>query len=471
MSPSTEGSRAFLVRLGAAGGYSRSLTMPADAGLEINDIEVAPDGGIYVGGSYDGIIDLGQVFGPPASGVTLASAGEGDGWLVKLSSAGRYEWVWKFGYVGHDAVSRIVTSSTGAVFVGGQFSGDVDFDRGPGRALLNPVTWYVPSAFILRMNAAGTFVTVRRYGCESSTPAAVGSMAVTPGGAVYWTGTAGEAMNTGGISVDPDGGGAVLQRAVVNGQQPPVGHFLAKEVFAPGVFIEDGSPIDGVQLGSTSLGYAVRRYEGPYLTLGPVIPVTVSGQPASRTNPGGGWLALGARPAGQGFELLWRNTQTGGYAAWVLDAAGRQTSWRLLTLGDVYSIEKQHSIDITGEGRVGAPVLPFTLQRKLGITEFGTTAAGYALRVNTRVVQISFAGGYAAATRPGGGLVARAARRVDTGFEVLWRNAQVGGWSAWTLDANGAKTGERSVRLVDVYALEKQFSADITGDGRIGAPA
>lgn len=458
----------FLVRLSADGGYTRSFTMPGDSGLEVRDVEVAPDGSFYVGGHFNGTVDLGGAFGASAQGVSLTSESSQDAFLAKLSPSGSLAWAWRIGdYSGPDTVARIVANASGAVFVGGSFCGDVDFDRGPGIAVLQSATnWSTPSAFLLRMNAGGTFVTVRRYGSQNPLASVeVKSMAVAPGGSVFWAGSSDTLANTGGLQVDPDGGGAILQRATVAGTQPPITSFLAKESFAPGVFVSGRVWLDGLELGSTSLGYAVRP------TGKAAIQVTTGGQPASRTNPGAGWIAIGARAVGSGYELLWRNTQSGGYAIWTLDAAGRQTATRATTLGDVYSLEKQHFVDFTGEGRIGAPTLPFTAQRRLGVVEFGTTAAGYALRVNSRVLQVSFSGGYASATRPGSGWVARAARRLDTGYELLWRNTQAGGWVAWTLDADGARTAERSLRLVDVYALERQFNTDITGDGRIGAPA
>jgi hypothetical protein len=456
------------VRLSADGGYTRSFTMPGDSGLEVRDVEVAPDGSFYVGGHFNGTIDLGGVFGASANGMSLASEEEQDAFLVKLSPTGSLSWAWRLGrYYGPDTVSRIVTNASGAVFVGGSFCGDVDFDRGPGVALLESATnWSTPSAFLLRMNAGGTFVTARRYGSQDPLAnVGVTSMAVAPGGGVFWAGWQEGSANFGGLRVDPDGGGAILQRATVAGTQPSIRSFLAKESFAPGVFVSAWAWLDSVELGSTSLGYAVRPSGRA------AIQVTTGGQPASRTNPGAGWIAIGARAVGAGYELLWRNTQAGGYAIWTLDGAGRHTGGRAATLGEVYSLEKQYSFDLTGEGRIGAPTLPFTPQRKLGVVEFGTTAAGYALRVNSKVLQISFSGGYASASRPGSGWVARAARRLDTGYEVLWRNTQAGGWVAWRLDAYAARVSERSMRLVDVYALEKQFNTDITGDGRIGAPA
>ncbi len=453
----------FVVRLTAAGVYSRSFSVPTVTDVLnwgdflIDDVAFATDGSIYAGGRFYGMRDLEYLLGGSAQGVVLKSAGRSDGFLMKLTPFGGLEWARRYGSTGDDGVTRVAVNSAGTVFAGGEFAGRVDFDPGPGIIAITPTG--TRDAFLLRLNAGGGLSAVRSYG-SVATSTLLFQLTVGSNGSAIWTGVAaGRSLN-----LAPGGAAAVLMRPLLNATRPWIGEVFAKEVFAPGAFAPAGMVIAGIEFGSTSLGYALR-------SAGRVVQVTFSGGFASASRPGSGWTAVAARPAGGGYELLWRNGQTGGWSIWSLDAAGVRTGERAAGLAAIWSMETQHGVDINRDGRIGAPpVLAFTPQRKLGITEFGTTAAGYALRVNSRVVQISHGGVNASAVSPGDGWVARAARRVDTGFEVLWRNTRVGGWSAWTVDASGAKTGERGMRLVDVYALERNFNTDITGDGTVGAP-
>ena len=76
---------------------------------------------------------------------------------------------------------------------------------------------------------------------------------------------------------------------------------------------------------------------------------------ASDSNPGGGWIGLGARQSGSGYELLWRGPQSGSFAAWTLDAAGNRLSNRAVTLGEIRTLETEVGADIDGDGVTGVP--------------------------------------------------------------------------------------------------------------------
>ena len=141
--------------------------------------------------------------------------------------------------------------------------------------------------------------------------------------------------------------------------------------------------VGGVEFGTFPAGYAVRTGGAN----GQVIPVTFGGAVASTSNPGAGWAAVVARSSGSGYEVIWRHAQSGTHAAWTLNAAGAWTGGRGLALAEVQVVESQVNFDITGDGKIGVPPVPFTAQRTVGTVEFGTIPAGYAVRVGVRMAR------------------------------------------------------------------------------------
>jgi hypothetical protein len=233
-------------------------------------------------------------------------------------------------------------------------------------------------------------------------------------------------------------------------------------LFTPPTFTPSGVEVDGLQFGTTAAGYAT-RWSGPN---GQVTPVTFGGVDASPSKPGAGWVAVAAQaledqgPDGawfDGYEVYWKQLQAGAYAVWVLDDMGARTSGRVLTQPEVRAVESRINLDLNGDELVGFPQVPFTLVQTVGqgssAVDFGTTAAGYALRVggeSGQVIPLVWNGANASPTRPGaswqavgawqesssssfnGGGIMRAA------YSVLWANEPSRAFSLWTVDESGA---------------------------------
>jgi hypothetical protein len=239
------------------------------------------------------------------------------------------------------------------------------------------------------------------------------------------------------------------------------------------------------ELGTTSTGYAlwVGKKSGEVKS-GQVIPVTIRGTSASASNPGAGWVPVGGMPSfvSDGYTLLWKQPQANVYAVWTLSPAGAWTGGRGVTLAEVRAIESRVSTDLTGDSVVGFPEVPFTQLQTVGFSservDFGTTAAGYAIRVypggefgSMQVIPITSGGVNASAANPGAGWVAVGA--AQTGmleYQLLWKHAPSGSYAQWTLNEAGARTGGRSLRLAEVQAIEAYTNIDITGDSQIGFP-
>jgi len=168
----------------------------------------------------------------------------------------------------------------------------------------------------------------------------------------------------------------------------------------------------GVELGTTAAGYAIR-------TSGQIIPITFSGIRASASSPGGGWTAIAARAAGGGYELLWQHAG-GSFVQWTLNSQGAQTA------NNGFLTPQQAAGWQTNGGNVFS-------------VELGSTAAGYAIRNNGQLFQITYGGIQASASSPGGGWTAIAARAAGGGYELLWQHAG-GSFVQWTLNSQGART-------------------------------
>jgi subtilisin family serine protease len=115
------------------------------------------------------------------------------------------------------------------------------------------------------------------------------------------------------------------------------------------------------------------------------------------------------------------------------------------------------------------PAVAFTpIGVRLGTVEVGTAQLGYALRVSGGTpIQVTWSGGYASASNPGGGWTAIAARMYGSGYELLWRNTS-GAYGSWILNASGGLVSFRNITAADVLQLETQYGVDINSDTKIG---
>ncbi len=95
------------------------------------DLAVDSLGTVYIVGAFVGTVD----FDPGAGTQNRTSNGLYDAFLLKLNSAGEYQWVLTWGGSQNDLASSISRNGMGDLFVGGAFEGSCDFDPGPGSSL------------------------------------------------------------------------------------------------------------------------------------------------------------------------------------------------------------------------------------------------------------------------------------------------------------------------------------------------
>lgn len=126
-------------------------------------------GNVYITGMFQDTVD----FDPGADTFTLASLGEHDIFITKLTTLGEHVWT---KHIGGDDVQRtnaISVDEQGHVYTTGFFcrttpasSGIVDFDPGPG--VHNLIVPAYNNAFVLKLDASGNFVWVRQWEADTS---------------------------------------------------------------------------------------------------------------------------------------------------------------------------------------------------------------------------------------------------------------------------------------------------------------
>ena len=96
-------------------------------------IELDPAGNVYVCGAFDNTVD----FDPDTLvDASITEEGNGDVYLAKYDNTGAHLWSFNLGFWGHDLGSDMVVDDQGNIYLTGYFRVDVDFDPGPGTAML-----------------------------------------------------------------------------------------------------------------------------------------------------------------------------------------------------------------------------------------------------------------------------------------------------------------------------------------------
>jgi hypothetical protein len=139
-------------------------------------IAIDPAGNVYVTGSFRGTVDFG---GGPLPGTSGAS------FVASFSPEGEHRWSRHFPGGAHG----LAVSETGEVYVGGSFSGTIDFGGGP----LTAAEPY--GAFVTSYTSVGDHRWSRTFGSGSIS---IGGVAVDGLGNVYLTGSIRDTLDFGG---------------------------------------------------------------------------------------------------------------------------------------------------------------------------------------------------------------------------------------------------------------------------------
>lgn len=127
-----------------------------------HDITVDSYGSSYSVGFFYGTVD----FDPGAAVFNLTTPGTNafHGYLLKLDSAGSFQWAYKLGnnVPGGTRINSVVVDDAGYLYVTGQFRGTVDFDLGPGTANMTSTSSF-QDVFICKYTDQGGFVWCKQF--------------------------------------------------------------------------------------------------------------------------------------------------------------------------------------------------------------------------------------------------------------------------------------------------------------------
>ena len=128
-------------------------------------------GNVVLTGSFQGTAGF--------AGTTLASAGDSDVFVSKLTAAGAHVWSKRFGAAMQDRGQAVAVDASGNVAATGYFQGSVDFGGGV-------LTSTSIDLFVARLSAAGTHLWSRRFGTTGGQYGA--GVAASPAGRLLVTG-------------------------------------------------------------------------------------------------------------------------------------------------------------------------------------------------------------------------------------------------------------------------------------------
>lgn len=125
-------------------------------------IAIDSSGNSYIVGGFEGTVD----FDPSSASFNLTSSNNSiDAFVLKLDPAGNFVWARQVGGIGLDIFSSLALAKN-AVYITGSFVNTADFD--PGVGVENRTSAGSQDAFVLKLDANGTFVWVRQLGGTGS---------------------------------------------------------------------------------------------------------------------------------------------------------------------------------------------------------------------------------------------------------------------------------------------------------------
>ncbi|MFM7267217.1 MAG: CARDB domain-containing protein [Cyanobium sp.] len=229
-------------------------------------------------------------------------------------------------------------------------------------------------------------------------------------------------------------------------------------------YIPGSITINGLNLGSTALGYALRS--------GSAAPIQIifNGQNASANAPGGSWAAIAAAELnGDSYELFWYNTASKQGARWHLNGSGSLVAGAVLSAAELVAAETRLSADLDGDGTNG---LVFSSSKTIGSVAFGASQLGYALTDGgNAAIHVTFGTQNASEGNPGQGWRAIAAAALNGGgYKLFWYNSSSKQGARWLLNSSGDLLTGAVLTPLEVFSTETALSFDLDKDGITGVP-
>ena len=148
-------------------GFSQSLEWGRSAGNSAYAYgkSVATDGAgnVITVGSFQGTVD----FNPGAGVHNLSAPGTTwNAYIQKLDADGNLVFAYGFGNIGDDGANDVAVDTDNNIYIAGYFFGSSDFDPGTGVSILTSVS-NSTDGFVLRLDAAGAFLSAFSFGAAS----------------------------------------------------------------------------------------------------------------------------------------------------------------------------------------------------------------------------------------------------------------------------------------------------------------
>jgi hypothetical protein len=153
----------FVLKLDSLGDYIWAKKAGGAQGAQGSRLRMDMDGNLILTGIYVGTANMGY----GTTGQTFTSAGEGDLFTSKLTSAGTLIWNSTITSSGTSSAfgSNLTTDGAGNVYVAGYFLGTVDADPGGGTLNLTSVT--EADVLIQKLDASGNLLWALSFGSEA----------------------------------------------------------------------------------------------------------------------------------------------------------------------------------------------------------------------------------------------------------------------------------------------------------------
>jgi hypothetical protein len=156
---SAGGIDSFFCKYDTSGNYLWVKVVGGTSSDLANNICTDSTGNIFLAGYYSDTVDM-----DPGTGVDLrASNGVNDCFISRFDSAGNFLWANTFGGYYSDYVNAFIVSTSGELYLGGNFRDTVDFDPGPGEYYLASCSAN-PDAYLSKFDSDGDFVWAKVWG-------------------------------------------------------------------------------------------------------------------------------------------------------------------------------------------------------------------------------------------------------------------------------------------------------------------
>jgi hypothetical protein len=161
----------FVLKLLENGEFSWAFAISGQYSSLGKAISIDNQGNLLVGGSFRGELDFSAF---PNGTIAESSGSWHDAFVVKLPNDGIPLWFASLGGDSHDECRSVDTDVYGNIYLGGGFTGVVDFDPGPSEFFLNSGT--EPNGFISKLSPQGDFLWAKQL--NSSEQGVIQSIAI-----------------------------------------------------------------------------------------------------------------------------------------------------------------------------------------------------------------------------------------------------------------------------------------------------